>query len=74
VRSDLKGQGLGSILFDKIIRYCRERGTQWLVGDVLLENTGMLAMARRNGFTIDRSPEPRAARVSLDLQAQANGG
>ncbi|MGH8665440.1 MAG: GNAT family N-acetyltransferase, partial [Burkholderiales bacterium] len=74
VRSDLKGQGLGSILFDKIIRYCRERGTQWLVGDVLLENTGMLAMARRNGFTIDRSPEPSAVRVTLDLQAQANAG
>jgi acetyltransferase len=69
VRSDLKGQGLGSMLFAKIIRYCRERGTQRLVGDVLLENNGMLAMARRNGFTIDRSPEPSAVRVTLALQA-----
>jgi acetyltransferase len=26
VRSDLKGQGLGSLLMNKLIRYCRERG------------------------------------------------
>ncbi len=69
VRSDLKGQGLGSILFDKIIRYCRQRGTQQLIGDVLRENTGMLEMARRRGFRMDRSPEPSAVRVTLDLQA-----
>ena len=69
VRSDLKGQGLGSILFDKIIGYCRKRGTQQLIGDVLRENTGMLEMARRTGFTKSASPEPSAVRVSLDLQA-----
>ena len=68
VRSDLKGQGLGTILFGKIIRYCRERGTRELVGDVLRENTGMLEMARRTGFTRSPSPEPSAVRVSLDLQ------
>jgi acetyltransferase len=72
VRSDLKGQGLGSILFDKIIRYCRKRGTHYLVGDVLRENTGMLEMARGSGFTVTRSPEPSAVRVTLDLQAPAN--
>ena len=27
VRSDLKGEGLGSLLMRKMIRYCRERGT-----------------------------------------------
>jgi acetyltransferase len=74
VRSDLKGQGLGSLLFDKIIGYCRKRGTQQLIGDVLRENTGMLEMARRSGFTVTRSPEPSAVRVTLDLQAQANVG
>jgi acetyltransferase len=71
VRSDLKGQGLGSILFDKIIRYCRSRGTRELVGDVLRENTGMLEMARRTGFTRSRSSEPSAVRVALQLQAAA---
>ena len=69
VRSDLKGKGLGRILFEKIIRYCRSRGTRELVGDVLRENTGMLELARSSGFTVGRSPEPSAVRVSLDLQA-----
>ena len=69
VRSDLKGQGLGQLLFEKIIRYCRSRGTQQLMGDVLRENTGMLALARRSGFALGRSPETGAVRVTLDLQA-----
>ena len=28
VRSDVKGQGLGSILMSKVIEYCRGRGTR----------------------------------------------
>jgi acetyltransferase len=69
VRSDLKGQGLGRLLFEKIIRYCRSRGTKELVGDVLRENTGMLSLARAQGFSVDPSPEMGAMRVRLDLQA-----
>ena len=34
VRSDLKGQGLGHLLLDKMIRYARSRGTQRMVGIV----------------------------------------
>jgi len=30
----------------KMIRYCRERGTTELVGDVLRENSAMLKLAR----------------------------
>ena len=50
VRSDLKGRGLGRLLMDKLIRYQRARGTQRIVGDVILENTGMRELARRLGF------------------------
>ena len=56
VRSDLKGEGLGSLLMRKMIRYCRERGTTAMVGQVLADNADMLRLARRLGFT---SP-PRA--------------
>ena len=31
VRSDLKGQGLGRVLLEKMIRYCRERGVARVV-------------------------------------------
>lgn len=50
VRSDLKGQGLGALLLDKLIRYLRARGTQRLVGDVFLENRRMRELAHRLGF------------------------
>ncbi|MEO8839056.1 MAG: bifunctional acetate--CoA ligase family protein/GNAT family N-acetyltransferase, partial [Herbaspirillum sp.] len=52
VRSDLKQRGLGAILMRKIIAYCRARGTQRLVGQVLPDNTGMLKLARTCGFEV----------------------
>jgi acetyltransferase len=50
VRSDLKGQGLGHALPDKVIRYCLSRGTREIVGEVLRENDAMLSLARSFGF------------------------
>jgi acetyltransferase len=50
VRSDLKGEGLGPLLMQRIIDYQREHGTQRLVATVLAENTRMLELARRLGF------------------------
>ena len=74
VRSDIQGGGLGHRLMAKLIGYLRERGTQRIVGTVLHENTGMLALAQRLGFqeSADPSdPQDHSTRfVSLDLQAQ----
>ena len=53
VRSDLKGQGLGTLLFDRLIEHARHRGIQRLVGLVLRENTRMLALSRAMGFEAD---------------------
>ena len=50
VRSDLKGQGLGDLLFGKLLAYLRASGIQVLVGDVLRENTAMRALALRHGL------------------------
>jgi acetyltransferase len=66
VRSDLKGRGLGVLLMNKIIRYCRDRGTGALVGDVLRENAGMLKLARALGFEV-LPGQPGDVRVSLPL-------
>ena len=51
VRSDLKGQKLGRALMDKMMRYCRARGTQEMIMQTLPENRAMLGMAKRFGFT-----------------------
>lgn len=53
VRSDLKGQGLGTLLFDRLIEHARHRGIARLVGLVLRENTRMLSLSRAMGFEAD---------------------
>lgn len=52
VRSDLKRQGLGSLLMQALLDYAALRGTQRVVGDVLRENHGMLALVRSLGFEV----------------------
>jgi acetyltransferase len=51
VRSDLKERGLGALLLEKLIRYCRGRGTQRLVGQALSENVRMLAACEEAGIS-----------------------
>lgn len=67
VRSDLKGQGLGKLLMDKIIRYSRTHGTQRLVAEVLPQNTAMLELAKQAGFRAECRIEMGVTMLSLDL-------
>ncbi|MGE4291428.1 MAG: GNAT family N-acetyltransferase [Desulfovibrio sp.] len=69
IRSVLKGQGLGSMLFKKSIDYTRERGTAKLVGQTMLENQGMQGLARKFGFAITSDPEDsQLVDMVLDLK------
>ena len=68
VRSDTKGQGLGYLLMRKMVDYCRSRGTQLMVGQVMRENKRMQALAHDLGFTASALPEGDAVEVSLELQ------
>ena len=72
IRSALKGRGLGGVLMDKIIRYCRERGTRRLVGQVMRENTAMVALARSRGFEVSRGGERDILEFALLLNAAAD--
>ncbi len=67
VRSDLKGRGLGQLLLAKLVRYARQKGLERLVGVVLRENKGMLALAQHVGFVVDASQptEPGVVRLVL---------
>ena len=68
VRSDLKAQGLGFLLLDKMIRYCRGRGTAEIVGQVLTDNRTMLRLAQGLGFTSRMLPDNDAVEVTLSLR------
>lgn len=69
VRSDLKRRGLGRILMEKLIAYCRRHGTQHIVGEALSQNRGVLALTSRLGFEIKSAPEPGTAFMRLDLSS-----
>jgi acyl-CoA synthetase (NDP forming)/GNAT superfamily N-acetyltransferase len=68
VRSDLKGTGLGRILFQKLVDYFRSRGTAELVGDALTENQGVQKLVRRFGGVV--LPHLEAGLVTLRLPLQ----
>ena len=68
VRSDLKGQGLGYALLDKLVRYCRERGIAEVVGHVLPDNKRMLELAESLGFQHRMLPADGVVEVRLVLE------
>jgi len=70
VRSDLKGKGLGNILFQKLLDYFRSRGTREITGEALSENIGMQQLMRRFGGTVTASREAGMVdlRLALDLK------
>jgi acetyltransferase len=68
VRSDLKGQGLGWQLMQLIIEYAGAEGLRTIEGQVLSENTTMLAMCKELGFQITADPsEPDTCIVKLAI-------
>lgn len=68
VRSDMKGQGLGYMLMRRIIEYAKSRGLNEVYGEVLRENSNMLAMCRTLGFVRrENMDEPGVVEVRIDL-------
>lgn len=57
VRSDLKGQGLGRRLLQQVMDRAGLIGVVRIVGLILPENAGMLALATELGFDIRSDPE-----------------
>ncbi|WP_341666013.1 bifunctional acetate--CoA ligase family protein/GNAT family N-acetyltransferase [Vibrio sp.] len=67
VRSDLKGMGLGKLLLQKIIDYCRHKGTKQISGVTMPTNRGMLMLAQKLGFELDVQFEDGTADMVLKL-------
>jgi acetyltransferase len=63
-----QGRGLGRRLMEQLIAVARARGLRSMLGHVLAENRGMLALAQKLGFTVADSGEgPMVKRVLLAL-------
>ena len=54
---DMKGQGVGSHLMQRLFEWAREQGMAEVVGQVLADNAPMLAFVRTLGFKVRRSLE-----------------
>jgi len=68
VRSDIKGQGLGWKLLEKMIRYCRDKGVRVLTGQVLRDNSNMLKFVKGLGFhRVSHPPGDDAVEVEIEL-------
>ena len=70
VRSDLKGIGFGSLLLERLITQCRNRGVARLEADVLRQNARMLRLARKYGFR-KQAAEGGTVRLALELTSVA---
>lgn len=70
LRSDLKGLGLGWSLMKLMIEWAKAEGLKVVEGQVLRENTTMLAMCEALGFEISVDPDDRDIKnVRLPLAA-----
>ncbi len=67
VRSDFQGQKLGRVLMEKMIRYCRERGTREIFMLTLFDNRAMQALAARFGFESRMSDDGETVELKLRL-------
>ncbi|MFP3978895.1 MULTISPECIES: bifunctional acetate--CoA ligase family protein/GNAT family N-acetyltransferase [Marinobacter] len=72
VHDKMKGEGLGIALMQKMIDYCRARGTVEMVGDVLADNRPMLQLAEHLGFEIKYNVEEEVMDLRLVLNEPEN--
>ncbi|WP_146910050.1 GNAT family N-acetyltransferase [Arenimonas daejeonensis] len=64
----VSGQGLGIALMRRLVEWAEANGIRRIWGDVLDENTAMIALAQVMGFRRDTSPEsPNLLRIVLEL-------
>lgn len=68
LRTDMKGKGLGWALMMLLIEYGKAEGLKRIAGQVLQDNSVMLAMCRHLGFAVRTDPhEPELCDVTLAL-------
>lgn len=67
IRDDLQGEGLGEILMQKVVDYCRDRGTLQIIGSTLPSNKGMQGLAKKLGFRNSFNAEEEVVDMKMML-------
>lgn len=68
VEDRYQGQGVGSLLFWRLVECAKEHGITRFVANVLAENDAMLSLFRRTGLPLEVTYEAEQVRVTLDLR------
>ncbi len=63
-----QGKGIAAALFQRSLTIAKEQGIEEVWGIVLPENTRMLALGRKFGFSVNRSPDSREYELKIDLR------
>ena len=71
IADDWRRLGVGSALLEEIERNAAADGIEWLFGDTLRTNEGMIALARGRGFSLAAALEPRLVRIQKRLEDAA---
>jgi acetyltransferase len=71
VSSQVKGLGLGRLLLQNVIDYCRSRGTGELRGETMAGNLRMQRLARDLGFELKSGADPGTIDLRLPLRMAA---
>ncbi|TFH86097.1 GNAT family N-acetyltransferase [Billgrantia azerbaijanica] len=67
VRDDMTGVGLGSLLMNKMIAYCKSVGTLEMIGKIMVDNHPMRALMKHLGFRCRYNMEEQVVDAVLRL-------
>jgi acetyltransferase len=73
VASEIKGRGLGRLLLQCLVSYCRSRGIAELRGETLDGNLRMQRLARSLGFTMTTGADRGTLNLCLSLNPHEKG-
>ncbi len=68
LRDQWQGKGIAAILLKRCLGIAKEQGIEEVWGIVLPENTQMLALGRKLGFTVKRTPNLSEYELTIDLR------
>jgi acetyltransferase len=64
-----QGRGVGAGLLQRCLRIAKERGIETIWGIVLRENSQMLALGQKLGFSASRSDDPGELELTIDIRS-----